>query len=73
MSGAVFLAIGQAVFNDRLYKNVGQVVSRTVVNEINSAGATGFRSVTDVTDLPIVLEAYSRTITQVFVSLNLKN
>lgn len=71
MSGAVFLAIGQAVFENRLIANLGLVVPETVVEQVLSTGATGIKSVVDDEYLPMVLQAYSRSITQVFVRLSL--
>ncbi|CAG8960295.1 hypothetical protein HYFRA_00012815 [Hymenoscyphus fraxineus] len=66
MSGAVFLAIGQAVFESRLTGNLGRVVPETVVEKVLSTGATGLKSVVDAENLPVVLQAYSESITQVF-------
>lgn len=67
-SCAIFLAVGQAVFQERLAVGLIQVVSPEVVKEILSVGATGIRSIIDAEDLPAVIEAYSKATTQVFVS-----
>ncbi|KAF1940885.1 MFS general substrate transporter [Clathrospora elynae] len=65
-SCAIFLAIGQAVFQDRLAMNLSGVVSPDTVNELVSVGATRIREVTSTIDLPAVLRAYSDATTQVF-------
>lgn len=65
-SCAVFLAIGQAVFQGRLTKELAQVVSADIVTEVLSVGATNIRSVVSAQDLPAVLRAYSKAVTQVW-------
>jgi hypothetical protein len=68
-SCAIFLAIGQAVFEERLATNLSQVVNLEVVQQVLSVGATQVRNVVSAVDLSSVLEAYSSSATQVFVSL----
>lgn len=66
-SCSVFLAIGEAVFQQRLQVNLENVVSRDVTNAVISAGATQIRSIVSADELPVVLRAYSKAVTQVFV------
>ena len=68
-SCAVFLSIGQTLFNDRLSINLSQVVPADVVTKIMSVGATSVRSVVSASDLSAVLQAYSKAVTQVFVCI----
>ncbi|KAF2478181.1 MFS general substrate transporter [Lindgomyces ingoldianus] len=65
-SCAVFLAVGQAVFQERLMNDLSQVVSEKVVKDVISVGATQVREVVSAQDLPVVLNAYSKAVTQVF-------
>ena len=67
MSGAIFLAIAQAVFENRLRLNLGRVVPDSMVNKVFSTGATGINSAIEAEYLPLILGAYSHSITQVFV------
>jgi hypothetical protein len=69
MSGAIFLAIAQAVFENRLVSNLGRVGPDIMINKVISTGQTGIKSVKDTKYLPLVLKAYRQTITQVFVCL----
>lgn len=68
-SCAVFLAVGQAVFQDRLLSNLSQVVPAHVTNAVISVGATSVRLVVSTQDLASVLRAYSDAVTQVFVCI----
>ena len=65
---AVFLSIGQSVFNHRLDIELAGVVPVDVVAKVTSVGATNIRSVVDSQDLGTVLGAYSSAITQIWVS-----
>ncbi|PQE28116.1 Major facilitator superfamily domain general substrate transporter protein [Rutstroemia sp. NJR-2017a BBW] len=67
MSCAVFLAIGQAVFQQRLQIDLENVVSQNVTRAVISAGATRIRSIVSADELPAVLQAYSKAVTQVFL------
>ena len=72
-SCAIFLSIGQTLFNARLSTDLSHVVPADVVTRVVSVGATSVRSVVGANDLPAVLQAYSKTVTQVFVCiLNLR-
>ncbi|XXH01735.1 hypothetical protein Hte_008096 [Hypoxylon texense] len=67
-SCAIYLAIGQTVFQGRLQTNLGTVVSNDVVEEIINSGVTSVRSLIDASELPMVIQKYSLSVTQVFVS-----
>jgi hypothetical protein len=67
-SCAIFLAVGQAVFENRLISNLGQVLDKGAVEDIMAAGVTGLRKAVDSRDSAAVLREYSHSITQVFVS-----
>lgn len=68
-SCSVFLAIGQALFQKRLEVNLSAILPFNLVEEIISAGATNFRSLVPASvDLSAVVDAYGRSVTQVFVS-----
>ena len=66
-SCAVFLAIGQAVFETRLSAQLSQVVPADVVARVLSVGATDIRSVVSSQNLPGVINAYSSAVTQLWV------
>ncbi|CAI6331424.1 unnamed protein product [Periconia digitata] len=65
-SCAIFLGIGQAVFDDRLIVNLAEAVDSEVVHQVISVGATRVREVTSDVDFAAVLKAYSSAATQVF-------
>ncbi|RYP77684.1 hypothetical protein DL771_001052 [Monosporascus sp. 5C6A] len=65
-SNAIFMAIGQAVFQKRLMANLSAIVSPDVVTAIISAGATNLESVVDPAVLPAVIRQYGKSVTQVF-------
>lgn len=66
---AIYLAAGQTIFQDRLKANLSGKVSSELIDRLLISGATNIRSFISRTDLPVVLEGYSRSITQVFVRL----
>ncbi|OTA84584.1 hypothetical protein M434DRAFT_16391 [Hypoxylon sp. CO27-5] len=65
-SCAIFMAIGQAVFLKRLQVNIGAVAPENVVNQIINSGVTDVASLVDVAELPVVIQKYSLSVTQVF-------
>ncbi|KAI2627379.1 MFS general substrate transporter [Hypomontagnella submonticulosa] len=65
-SCAIFLAVGQAVFQRNLVSNLSSVVSSDTIDKIVSAGATNLQSVVNASDLHSVIDAYSKSVTQVF-------
>ncbi len=56
-SCSIFLAIGQAVFNQRLRANLAPLVPSSVIDQIISLGATDFQRLLDPLDLPDVITA----------------
>ena len=68
-SCAIFLAIGQALFQDRLAVNLSKVASPQIVADILAVGPTRFRDVLQSANPQSTVQAYSDSITQVFVSL----
>ncbi|PVH97412.1 MFS general substrate transporter [Periconia macrospinosa] len=65
-SCAIFLGIGQAVFEDRLNYHLSRAVDTEIAQKIISVGATRVREVIGTADLAVILGTYSRAITQVF-------
>ncbi|KAI0444324.1 major facilitator superfamily domain-containing protein [Xylaria telfairii] len=65
-SCAVFNAIAQAVFQERVKINLGRVVPADTVKDIINAGALNFESLVTPDKVPLVLNAYSKAITQLF-------
>lgn len=69
-SCAIFMAIGQTVFQKRLQVNLSDVVPEHVVQEIINSGVTDLRSLVGASELPMVIQEYSKSVTQVFVSIS---
>ena len=67
-SAAVFLAIGQVVFQAVLRRDLAVYAPTADENAILLAGVTRFRQVVQPGDLNGVLEAYNGAVTRVFVS-----
>ncbi|KAI1355959.1 MFS general substrate transporter [Xylaria sp. FL0043] len=65
-SCAVFNAVAQAVFQERAQINLGRVVPADTVKDIINAGALNFETLVAPDKLPLVINAYSRAITQLF-------
>ncbi|KAI9685959.1 MAG: hypothetical protein M1820_010703 [Bogoriella megaspora] len=63
---AIFLSIGQAIFDHRLITELAKVVPRDIVAEVVSVGATNVRSIVSGQGLDMVLRAYSDAITQIW-------
>ncbi|KAI1183938.1 MFS general substrate transporter [Nemania serpens] len=66
MSCAIFIAIGQAIFQRQLQNNLGSVVGGDVVKDIINSGVTDLSSLVSASDLPTVIQKYSLSVTQVF-------
>jgi hypothetical protein len=64
---AIFLAAGQAIFQDRLKMHLSNKLPSELIARILDSGATNIRSFISPADLPIVIESYSKSITQIFV------
>lgn len=65
-SCAVFNAVAQAVFQERIQINLGRVVSADTVKNIINAGALNFEAFVSPNKLPQVIDAYSKSVTQLF-------
>ncbi|KUI71222.1 Putative HC-toxin efflux carrier TOXA [Cytospora mali] len=65
-SCAIFMAIGQVIFQTRLETNLGKVVPESIVNKVINAGATDISSIVSAAELPSVVQQYSKSITEVF-------
>ncbi|KAJ8133036.1 hypothetical protein O1611_g589 [Lasiodiplodia mahajangana] len=65
-SCAVFNAVAQAVFQQRIQVNLDGIVSPDTVTAIINAGALNYPSLVDPETLPLVIRAYSKAITQLF-------
>lgn len=65
---AIFLALGQTIFQDRLNTHLSGQISSQLIDRILASGATNIRSFIDPDVLPTVLDGYSKSITEVFVS-----
>jgi hypothetical protein len=68
-SCSIFMAIGQAVFQRQLQVNLSGVIPSNLVEDIIDSGVTSVRSHVDAAELVAVIEKYSLSVTQVFVSL----
>lgn len=66
LGGAVFVSVGQNVFQNRLVHNLLKDAPGVDVPRIIQAGATMVRKIVDEKDLHSVLTAYSHAITQTF-------
>jgi hypothetical protein len=68
MSGAIFIAVGQAVLQNRLLQNLQAVFPNIGfdASRISTVGATQLRSIVPPQDLQGVLVAYNGALTQVF-------
>ncbi|PWY71323.1 MFS general substrate transporter [Aspergillus eucalypticola CBS 122712] len=65
-SCAIFLAIGEAVFQTQLKNKLADIASAMVANEVISAGASGWRSFVPSTETLVVISVYSSAVTRVF-------
>ncbi|ETS76587.1 hypothetical protein PFICI_11974 [Pestalotiopsis fici W106-1] len=65
-SCAIFMAIGQAVFQQLLQKNLSPVVPQDIIDKIIDSGVTDFSSLVDADALRTVVAKYSLSVTQVF-------
>ncbi|KAI0107054.1 MFS general substrate transporter [Nemania sp. FL0031] len=65
-SSSIFLAVSQLIFQESLTSKLSALVSPELAELVLSTGATDLTSVVDTADLPSVIKAYGRSITQVF-------
>lgn len=68
-SCAIVLAIGEAVFQTQLKKELAHVACSAVVNVAISAGALGWRFIVFSAEISVVISAYNSALTGVFVRL----
>lgn len=66
LGGAIFIAIGQKIFENKLHFNLSSEVPAIDAESIIRLGATELNKVVDDANLKVVLEAYSNAITQTF-------
>ncbi|KAH9884989.1 MFS general substrate transporter [Xylariomycetidae sp. FL2044] len=66
ISCAIFVAIGQTVFQTRLEANLGTVLPADAVHQVITSGVTDIGSLVSSAELPVVLQQYSLSITEVF-------
>ncbi|OGM51075.1 MFS multidrug transporter [Aspergillus bombycis] len=66
LGGAVFLAVGQVIFAQTLRVKLPEYAPAVDPETVIAAGATGFRDVVSVRELPGVLKAYGKSVDQVF-------
>ncbi|KAI1809977.1 major facilitator superfamily domain-containing protein [Poronia punctata] len=66
ISCSVFLAVGQLIFQNRLFSNLSPLVSKDTIDEIIRVGARNIATVVGENDYPAVIEGYGKSITQVF-------
>ncbi|RMZ39131.1 MFS multidrug transporter [Aspergillus flavus] len=66
LGGAIFLAVGQVIFAQALRVKIPQHAPAVDPETVIGAGATGFRDVVSLQDLPGVLTAYAKSVDRVF-------
>ena len=66
LGGAIFIAIGQAVFQNKLIPKMEAINPSLRPIEIVSAGATGLKSLVNPDQLPAVLDAYAKSLNSTF-------
>ncbi|GJC78768.1 efflux pump mlcE [Colletotrichum liriopes] len=67
--GAIFLTAAEVIFSEGLGNNLAKYAPAVDAKTILAAGGTGFRTVVPKADLPGVLMAYSKSISEVFYLL----
>jgi hypothetical protein len=72
-SCAVFLSVGQTVFQEQLDANLSFVLEPSLVRSLTQGGVNSIRALVSSDNLPVVLRAYSNSTTHVFVSCQYYN
>ncbi|KAK5129720.1 hypothetical protein LTR08_002931 [Meristemomyces frigidus] len=67
LGGAIFISVGQNVFESKLVSELIRLVPDLSPEEIVNTGATDLRRIVSPQDLPAVLEVYNSALRQVFV------
>ncbi|KAJ8119220.1 hypothetical protein ONZ43_g3789 [Nemania bipapillata] len=65
-SCAIFVSVGQTVFQQQLKNNLGSVIPQDTVTKIIDSGVTDLSSLVDADQLPTVINKYSLSVTQVW-------
>lgn len=64
--GALFLSLADTIFTNTLRSSLQPLAGEINVQNIVAAGGSAFRKILNATELPIVLDAYSKSIDDVF-------
>ncbi|KAI9163416.1 major facilitator superfamily domain-containing protein [Paramyrothecium foliicola] len=67
LGGAVFVSVGQSVFNNKLISSLSESVPALDPYEILNTGATDVHRSVTADFLPVVVESYSSALTQTFL------
>ena len=65
-SCAIYLAVGHAIFQERLVSALSQSLPPDIVSQVSVAGATELRSIGGYQNLSTIINAYSSAVTKVF-------
>lgn len=65
-SCAVYLAVGQTIFQERLVRTLSEVLPPNTVSQVLSVGATQLRSISGDQNPSTIINAYSSAVTKVF-------
>jgi hypothetical protein len=68
LGGAVFVSVGQSVFNNKLISSLSESVPSLDPYEILEIGATDVHRFVSSEDLPAVIESYSSALTRTFLA-----
>ncbi|CCF35122.1 major facilitator superfamily transporter [Colletotrichum higginsianum] len=68
-AGAIFLTAGEVIFSEGLGNNLAKYAPAVDARTVLVAGGTGFRDVVPEGDLPGVVMAYSKSVSEVFYLL----
>ncbi|KAK4128623.1 MFS general substrate transporter [Parathielavia appendiculata] len=67
LGGAVFLSVGNSVFQHRLlHATASHALGSVDIKKVIDSGAASFRHVVPAEDLPVMLEIYNKALTAVF-------
>lgn len=66
LAGAIFLPVCQSIFQNQLVSNLHEYARDANSNDILEGGITGLRKVVSAEQLPSVLTAYNKALTQSF-------
>jgi hypothetical protein len=66
LGGALFISVGQSVFQNKLYPQMQAIDPSLTAEEIIKAGATGLKALVSEGQLPGVLAAYAKSLNATF-------